>query len=190
MAESYIVTEPGVGRLEVFRLDTSQEALLALLTDVFENHWRDVAFGPLVQGAVFEIRAPNAPQRISLLDGYLTVNFGAWHFHLCIGEHKGPGRDPTPFDVAGHRRCKRAEMLRILGPGGAPSSWQMRFLNGRDEQMMTVFFPHPYITREDKIRKQPDWSQLAMWDKFRKTYLGLDPDPLDRAGEGMAFGGH
>ena len=36
------VTEPGMGTLEVFALDTSEAALVALLTDIFENHWRTI----------------------------------------------------------------------------------------------------------------------------------------------------
>lgn len=39
---------------------------------------------------------------------------------------------------------------------------------------MTVFLPNPYLTVEQKVLKEPRWEHL------RKTYLGLDPDPLDR----------
>ncbi|MCK9932713.1 hypothetical protein MXD62_37195 [Frankia sp. Mgl5] len=28
-----------------------------------------------------------------MYDGYVTVDFGAWHFHLCIGEHTASGPD-------------------------------------------------------------------------------------------------
>ncbi|WP_419179691.1 DUF7676 family protein [Mycolicibacter terrae] len=33
--------------------------------------------------------APNAPKRISVADGYATVDFGRWRFHLRIGNHIG-----------------------------------------------------------------------------------------------------
>lgn len=66
----------------------------------------------------------------------------------------------------------------------------MRFFNGQDEQMMTVFLPSPFLTKEEKILKTPDWSRLAMWDKFRQTYLGLEPDPLDRTATGFSCGDH
>lgn len=190
MTQSHIVEEPGMGRLEIFPLDTTEDALRGLLTDVFENHWDEIVFGPMVQGAVFEIHAPNAPTRIKAFDGYLTVNFGVWHFHLCIGAHKGSRKFPTPPKLAAHRRCSRAEMVRVLNSDGSPRSWQMRFFNGQDEQMMTVFLPSPFLTKEEKILKTPDWSRLAMWDKFRQTYLGLEPDPLDRTATGFSCGDH
>ncbi len=189
MTRPRTVEEPGVGRVEIFPLPTEEDFLLGLLTDVFENHWHEIVFGSLVQGAVFEIAVPEAPKRIGLLDGYLTVHFGTWHFHVCIGEHTGPGKTPTPPEVAMHRRCARAEMVRALSGDGTPRSWQLRLFNGKDEQMMTVFFPHPYITRDENIRQEPDWSRLAMWDKFRALYLGLEPDPLDRSAGRSVCGG-
>ncbi len=48
----------------------------------------------------------------------------------------------------------------------------------------------PGVGRDETILERPDWSRLAMWDKFRKVYLGLDPDPLDRtAGRRVRGGG-
>ncbi len=182
------VTEPGMGKLEVFALDTSEDSLLALLTDLFENWWRDVYFGPLIQGAAWEIKAPGAPKRISLLDGYVTVDFGAWHFHLCIGPHKGSPKSPTPPELAAHRRTKRAELYRQLTADGTPSSWGLRLLNGKDEQQMTVFLPSPFLSDELKPLAEPDWSRLALWDHLRQTYLGLAPDPKDRTGTKFVHG--
>ncbi len=51
---SRIVEEPGMGRVEIFTLSTEQDFLFALLKDAFEVWWRDIVFGSLVQGAVFE----------------------------------------------------------------------------------------------------------------------------------------
>ncbi|MFQ5985699.1 MAG: hypothetical protein ACE5LL_09350, partial [Alphaproteobacteria bacterium] len=113
------VVEPGMGTLEVFPLDTSEAFLFRLCRDIFENHWRPIRFGVLVQGAAWEIRAPNKPTRVSLSDGYLTVNFGAWHFHICIGEHKGSARNPVSRELAAHRRTGRAELYRHLDDTGA-----------------------------------------------------------------------
>ena len=59
------VSEPGMGTLEIFALDTSESFLHDLIGNLFEDHWCDIVFGSLIQGAVFEIRAPNAPTRIS-----------------------------------------------------------------------------------------------------------------------------
>ena len=80
---SRTVDEPGNGTLEIFPLPTDQATLFRLLSEVFE-HWQQVRFGPIIQGAAYEIKAPCAPQ-ITLLDGYATLDFEAWHIHLCIG---------------------------------------------------------------------------------------------------------
>ena len=182
------VTEPGMGRLEIFPLDTGESFLHDLISELFEEHWHDIVFGSLIQGAVFEIRASNAPTRISLLDGYLTVNLGAWHFHLCIGDHKGSRANPTDAALADHRRTARAELYRVLDRHDAPTSWGLRLMNGAGEQQMTVFLPNPFLTDDDQILKDPDWSRLALWDHLRQAHLGLGPDPRDRAANGFHHG--
>ena len=183
------VSEPGQGTLEVFPLDTSEETLFSLLEDVFQNHWESIIFGTLVQGSVFEIRAPNAPTGITLLDGYLTVNFGSWHFHICIGPYKGSAGNPAASALAAHRRTARAELYRGLDSAGAPSSWGLRLFNGNDEQQLTVFLPNPFFTDDLKISKTPDWSRLSLWDQLRESYLGLDPDEKDRTAKGFSHCG-
>ncbi len=169
-----------MGVLEVFLLDTSEQFLFELCKDIFEHYWSSIHFGVMVQGAVWEIRAPNAPTRISLLDGYLTVDFGAWHFHVCIGPHKGSRHNPATPELAAHRRTRRAELYRHLDGNDAPVSWGLRLFNGNDEQQMTVFLPNPFLSDELKPLPEPDWSRLDLWDHLRKRYLGLDPDPKDR----------
>ena len=74
------VDEPGNGLVEVFSLPTNEETLLRLLEKVFE-HWQTVQFGPIIQGAAYEIKAPCAP-RITVLDGYATLDFKQWHMHV------------------------------------------------------------------------------------------------------------
>src|SRR2546426_4861903 len=59
-----------------------------LLTELFTEHWPAVTVGPLVEGAAYEIRFTVAP-KVSMLDGYMTIDTGAWHFHLCVGDHRG-----------------------------------------------------------------------------------------------------
>lgn len=183
-----IVSEPGMGTLEVFSLDTSEPFLHDLIKELFENHWRNIVFGSLIQGAVFEIRAPNAPTRISLLDGYLTVNFGAWHFHLCIGAHKGSRTNLTEAALADHRRTARAELYRVLDRHQAPASWGLRLMNGAGEQQMTIFLPNPFLDADDQILKIADWSRLALWDDLRQKHLRLGPDDRDRAAQGFYHG--
>lgn len=182
------VVEPGMGTLEVFPLETAEALLFRLCRDLFENHWRSIRFGVLIQGAAWEIRAPNKPTRISLMDGYLTVDFGPWHFHLCIGEHKGSADHPASPELALHRRTARAELYRHVDDEGAPTSWGLRLFNGKDEQQMTVYLPNPFLSDDLNILDKPDWSRLALWDHLRKTYLGLDPDPKDRTAKRFRHG--
>lgn len=181
VVEAVTAHEPGTGAVEMFRLDPTEDNLRRLLTEIFVEHWRRIVFGSLIQGAVFELVA-DRPAQISLLDGYLTIAFGASHMHLCIGEHRGRRAKPTDPDVARHRRCARAEFFRTLSPGeDAPTSWGFRMFNGAGEQQLTVFLPNPFLSDDMRILKEPDWSRLDLWDRLRKTHLGLDPDPRDRA---------
>lgn len=180
----YRVTEElGNGTLHIFTLPTDTETLLALITQVFTDHWRQIGFGVIVQGAAWEVAAPNAPRRIGMYDGYVTVDFGAWHFHLCIGEHTASGPE-----LGRIRRCARAELYRRVGGDGAPASWGLRMFNAIDEQMMTVLLPNPFLSDSQELLDTPDFSRLAAWDALRERYLGLGPDPLDRSGTGFRHG--
>lgn len=179
MHRGKIVEEEGNGTLEIFELPNDAAFLERFLSDVYNNYWDQIHFGTAVQGAVWEVRAPNTPERISVMDGYLTVDFGHWHFHICIGEHKGTRRAPSSDKLAQHRRTARTELYRRLRDG-KPSSWGFRMFNGGGEQQMTVFLPNPHLTIEQKILREPCFENLAMWDHLRATYLGLEPDPLDR----------
>jgi hypothetical protein len=178
-----IVEEPGMGRVEIFPLATDEPTLFDLIKRIFEAYWETILFGILIQGAAWEVKAPGPPRKIGLLDGYVTVDFGAWHFHLCIGETKGVGASPTPPALARHRRCARAELYRMLNPKtGAPNSWGLRLFNGAGEQQMTVFLPSPFLGDDGKPVRPPRWERLAAWDDLRQHCLGLGPDPADRSG--------
>jgi hypothetical protein len=182
------IEELGNGTLEVWELEVSETFLNHLLTDLFENHWHEIVFGTLIQGSVFEVKVNRPPEKIGALDGYLTVDFGSWHFHICIGHNAGTSRNPTSPELAQIRKTSRAELYRRLNPDGSVGSWGLRLFNGRDENQITVFLPNPFLSDEMKFLKQPDWSRLALWDKLRKTCLGLDPDPKDRSGKTMFHG--
>jgi hypothetical protein len=182
MTPSRTVEAPGEGQLEVWDLDASAASLEALLTDLFRNHWRSIIFGPIIQGAAWEIGAAEAPRRIGMEDGYLTVDFGRLHFHLCIGEHRGSPAAPAPPELAAHRRTSRAELYRRINREGTPDSWGLRLFNGQGEQQITILFPNPFLTEAQQLRAEPDWSRLALWDDVRRRYLGLEPDPRDRSG--------
>jgi hypothetical protein len=188
-AASHTADEPGMGRVEIFPLDTGEETLFALVKRVFETYWPSIHFGTLIQGAAWEVKAPGAPRKIAMLDGYVTIDFGAWHCHLCIGPTTGIGSTPTPPDLAAHRRCRRAELYRTFNRhSGAPNTWGLRLFNGKDEQQMTVMLPSPFLGDDGKPLRAPDWQRLAAWDDLRQRFLGLPPDPLDRTGTGFTHG--
>lgn len=142
-----------------------EETLTALLRELFEEHWKQLRFGPCVQGAVFELVLTEAPKRVSVLDGYLTVDAGPWHFHLCVGEHKGA----TP-EAARIRRPSRAAFFTNKGDGCTSQSWGFRMWNGAGEQMITIFFPNPYLDENLKRVKEPDWSKLELWKRMKAKY--------------------
>lgn len=170
--------EPGMGTVEVFSLPVDEPTLLAVLRDLFENHWREIRFGVLIQGAVFEIRASGRPH-IGMLDGYVTIDLGSSHFHICIGEHHGDPDHPITAELARHRRCHRAELYRVLHED-APVAWGLRMFNGADEQQLTVMLANPFLDDAQQPLTIPDWDRLACWDELREAYLGLAPDPRDR----------
>jgi len=172
--------------VDVFPLPTDAASLEAILRELFAEHWREIVFGPIIQGAAWEMRAERPPDRIAMMDGYLTIGFGVPHFHICIGEHRGPPDNPVSPALARHRRTARAELYRRLGCDGAPVSWGLRLFNGHGEQQITVLLPNPFLDPADKVLAAPDWSRLALWDRLRARWLGLaEPDPFDRSGRGF-----
>lgn len=182
-AASRRIIEPDGAALDVFSLPLDTASLEELFRDLFEHHWREIVFGPIIQGAAWEIHADRAPTRIRLLDGYLTVAFGVTHFHVCIGENKGSRARPTSPELAKLRRTSRAELYRRRNTSCVPMSWGLQLFNGAGEQQITVLLPNPFLDAvTDKVLKEPDWSRLALWDKLRARWFGLhDPDPADRS---------
>lgn len=190
-AEPRTVTRPAAGEplrttgrygepLEVFSLPTDEAFLRELLTELFTEHWSEIVFGPIMEGAAFELRCASPPHRISLLDGYLTVDLGGPHFHLCIGPTRGMSVRPTPPVQQRHRRVKRALLFRGLDDRDCPVTWGLSLANGLDEPVLTVFFPNPLLTDEGRPTRTPDWSRLALWDALLRRHLGRGPDPRDR----------
>lgn len=167
-------------RTELFGMTCSEATLLALLREVFEEHWDQVIFGPCIEGAVFEGRFAGKP-RVSLLDGYVTVQVEgreSWHFHLCIGLHRGTASLPTPPALAEWRRCAGAAFFRNRDRAGRPSAWGFRMWNGRGEQMLTIFFPNPWLDAERSgYVETPDWSRLEPWMRLRERYAGVPAEP-------------
>jgi len=164
----------------IWEFRPNRDFLDTLLRDLFENYYDQIVFGPCIQGAVFEFHVNQPPRKISYLDGYLTVDFGDWHFHLCIGEHKGDKQRPCPPELSEWRRCARGELIRAYSDppnsGHPPVSYSMVFFNGQNEQMISFFLPNPFLTEEFKVIKSPDWSKLVLWNHIREKYLDLEED--------------
>jgi hypothetical protein len=150
---------------ESYEVATAGDAVERLLTEIFRQHWADVFAGPIIEGAAYEIRFTAAPV-VSMLDGYLTVDLGAWHFHLCVGDHRA-ARTP---EQARLRRAARAAFFHTDGGSCVPGSWGLRLWNGHGEQMITIFFPNPWLEADGTRRGAPDWSRTALWESLRRRY--------------------
>jgi len=170
-------------RTEYFDVECSEPSLLALLREMFEVSWQHVIFGPCIEGAVFEGRF-GAPPVLSILDGYATVQVAgseSWHFHLCIGPHRGSPSLPTSPELARWRRCARAAFFRSLDRDGRASAWGVRLWNGRGEQMLTVFFPNPVTqTGDESLVDAKDAEAEAFYENYDFTTLDASQWPQMR----------
>lgn len=175
MAAKYTVDEVGLGETDIFPIAVDEAVLRRILEALFARWWAQIRFGTIIQGAVYELRAPHRP-RLAIFDGYFTIDFDGWHVHLCIGEHTA-----SSPEVARVRRCVHAELARVL-VDDVPTSWMFRMYNGAGEQMLTVLLPNPFLDDDQRPLAEPEWSRLACWDELRADVLGLPPDPLDRVG--------
>jgi hypothetical protein len=181
--------EGGQRALQTWAVPLEEAFLEEFLTYIFETYWDQIIFGPLIQGAAYEFTCPCSPERVRLFDGYLTVTFGGPHFHLCIGENRGPPRDRTHEDLKRRRRPSKAYIFRRLDKDGAPISWGFEMENGAREPMISIFFASPFLSAGDKLNKEPVWERLAMWRDISNRYLGREPEAFDESGRGY-FGGH
>ena len=148
-----------------WEVPTAGDRVERLLTKLLGQHWDTVTVGPIIEGAAYEIRFA-APPTITMLDGYLTVDTGAWHFHLCVNDHR---QAPSP-ELAVIRRVARAAFFRVDGGSCVPASWGLRLWNGRGEQMITVLFPNPFLDDATGRRIEPHWEKTELWDEFRRRY--------------------
>jgi hypothetical protein len=155
-------------------LPVTGDTVARLLTELFSGHWADITFGPIIEGSAWEIRL-TSPPTLTIRDGYLTVDTGPWHFHLCVDDHHARGDE----ELARVRRVARAAFFRTDGGTCVPTSWGLRLWNGRGEQMITVFFPSPfYDAATDTRRREPEWSRTALWEDFRARWA-VAPTPAE-----------
>lgn len=159
-----------------------REAVLReLVQQLFGVHWSRVVVGPCIEGAVFEVCFQQAPE-IRYSDGYLTVDLGLWHFHLCLGPHKGSSSE----ELRRLRPVAKVGFFDRRGKGcGGGRSWGLRFWNGYGEQMTTVFLPNPRISDDQQLLPQPDWSRLDLYYRLREQFLG-EPMPADLEAAALA----
>lgn len=152
--------------------EPTEEKMKELSQDLFSKNWNKIVVGPCVEGAVFEVRFAEEP-KLSYLDGYLTVDLGHWHFHLCIGPHKN-----CPSEKLRKNRpvakCGFFEMRG--GKCGGGRSWGLRLWNGFGDQLTTVFLPSPYLSDEQHVLPEPKWERLDLYYSLREKYLG-EPKP-------------
>lgn len=176
----------GAVEREVWPLPVDEVFLRVFLTDLFENHWQGIRFGPLIEGAAYEWRCPSAPTKIGFLDGYLTIRFETGgHFHLCVGANRGTPKNPTHPELTARRKPSKAQLFRGFGRDGKPLSWGFEMWNGVGEPMISVFFPNPFIEDDDTLSPLPDFSRLATWRSIAATWLRRPPEAIDEEGRGF-----
>lgn len=153
--------------MECHDVPVGDDRIERLMMEIFTEHWSKITTGPLVQGGAWEIRFSAAP-KVTMLDGYLTVDTGPWHFHLCVNDTR-----TTPSEELRRvRRVARAAFYRSLDAKGAPVSWGLRLWNGRGEQMGSVLFPNPHYDETFHRLAEPDWAKTQLWDDLRRRYAG------------------
>jgi hypothetical protein len=108
-------------------------------------------------------------------DGYLTIDLGPWHFHLCVGPHQGS----TSEELRRMRPVAKVGFFERRAKGCAGGrSRGLRLWNGYGEQMTTVFLPNPRLSDDQQLLAEPDWSRLDVYYRLRSKYLA-EPMPDD-----------
>ena len=153
-----------------------------LLHTLFQEHWREVEIGHVVEGSVLELEFKQPPKIFVVYDGYLTVVTEGWHLHLCVEEHQGGPLCKTPSALRRQRLIQRAALYRQRNERGQPCSWGIQFWNGAGEKMMTLFLPNPFLGEGDDFLPQgrPLQDKLKLYDELRSIYvLGERPIPFE-----------
>ena len=162
---SAVVLEPDGSTTHYHEVPVTGDTVERLMTELFREHWSAIFAGPVIEGAAYEIRFTSAPS-VTMLDGYLTVDVGAWHFHLCVNDHRGA----ASAEQARVRRVARAAFFHTDGGTCVPGSWGLRLWNGRGEQMVTVYFPNPWLDDAGERVREPRWDRTGLWEALRGRY--------------------
>lgn len=162
-----VIEHPDDAQTAYSYFEPSESVMRELVDEIFVRNWRHIVVGPCIEGAVFEICFQAAPE-VRISDGYLTVDLGAWHFHLCIAAHRGS----TSEELRKKRPVAKIGLFERRGKGCAGGrSWGLRMWNGYGEQMTTIFLPNPRLTDDMQLRKEPDWSRLELYYRLREKFL-------------------
>lgn len=165
--------------IQEWELPLDDAYLSEMLIYIFTNYWEQVIFGPDIPGAGYEMTCPQAPTFIDYSNGYLTMNFGEQHFHICLGTGGHPYEGEKRNRLPG-----RAVIFRRLDAVGAPISWGFEMWNQASHSMITVYFANPYADRGDKLIIPAQYERLEMWKDISQRYLGRENDPFDASGKG------
>ena len=84
-------------------------------------------------------------------------------------------------ELARIRRTNRVELFRRLDRWEQAFRWGLRLLNGAGQQQISFSLPSPFLTDDEQAMSEPDWGRLALWNRLRRKYLGIGPDPVDSA---------
>ncbi|MCS6959547.1 MAG: (2Fe-2S) ferredoxin domain-containing protein [Pseudanabaenaceae cyanobacterium SKYGB_i_bin29] len=181
LGQTLVENTPNGGQIEYEFFPVTIDVLGPLLFTLFEENWRSVQVGHVVEGSVLELEF-NAPPKINVIyDGYLTVVTDSWHLHLCVEEHRGGPHDRTSKELQQHRLVSKGAFYRRFNQQGQPRSWGIQFWNGKAEKMMTLFLPNPFVAEDESLlpEHQPNLAKLSLYESLRRIYvLGLDPIPF------------
>ncbi len=173
---------PDGGTIEYEDFESTVDVTGPLLYTLFQERWKEVQIGHVVEGGVLELEFTQPPKLCLIHDGYLTVATEAWHIHLCLEDHLGGPHCKTPAELRQRRRIHRASVYRRLNSAGRPTSWGIQFWNGDLENMMTIFLPNPYLTDDEDLLpyNKADLSKLGLYEELREIYvLGTRQIPYD-----------
>ena len=136
-----------------------------LMLEVFRDHWAEIFAGPIIEGAAYEIRFTAPPTcRCSMAISPSTP---------------APGTSISASTTTGARRrpsrpgCAAWDGPRSSTPTAAPvcpARWGLRLWNGRGEQMVTVFFPNPWLDEAGERVREARWDRTALWETLRRRY--------------------
>jgi hypothetical protein len=177
---SELVIGPDGSETRYDYIDATEENVVKLIKDIFENEWRRMTVGPWLRGSLFELTFEKQPD-VSVSGGYLTVNPGPWHFHLTVGVPKD-----TDEETAKDRVTKvafyqwRSKEDSVKGRSNGIRMW-----NGHGEQLITFFFPHVLLGEKPNTVGDLNWENLRSFYEFRERYLG-EPMPSDLEAAGRA----